>query len=358
MKFFKLGNTYCVENSRHKRLQLFVLLIFISYCMPTFSEIYRWKDENGKLHFSDQPPKSGSQQADTVEIQGLLSQEQRFNKLKNELGNVELKTVAHGQYQQYIPEGGLAHFKIVVVNHGMFSADETAAESAKNTLKKWLGFANNTKAIIVAPAFDNHRYAVTKRGSGQGGYRGLFGRQVGADKFLHEIIQEYTLANRQYDGRFYLSGHSAGAQFANRYLVRHPERVIAAAFSAPAWFAQPSTEHQWPYGIGRRTFTAQWPGELQKKRIDIQPDPNGWLLASQRPVAVIVGELDLKPIRHVPGIGGDTHVDRAKHWVQAMKQYTRQFGKNSQIELKLVSEVGHNYGKLARECQNFLMNFI
>ena len=358
MKSFRLGNTYCLTNSRYKCLQMFMLLVFISCCKPTFSEVYRWKDENGKLHFSDQPPKIDKQQAETVEVKGLLSEEQRFNNLKNEIGKIELKSVAHGQYQQYIPEGAMENFKIVAVNHGMFSDAETSVKSAKNTLKKWIRFANKTKAIIVAPVSDNHRYAVTKRGAGKGGYRGLFGRHIGADEFLHEIIQKYTLANRQYDGRFYLSGHSAGAQFANRYLVRHPERVIAAAFSAPAWFAQPSTEHKWPYGMGRRAFTAQWPDEFQKKRIDIQPDPNGWLLATQRPVAVVVGELDLKPMRHVPGIGGDTHVDRAKHWVKVMNQYARQFGKNSQAEMKLVSEVGHNYGKLARECQEFLANYI
>ena len=336
-----------------------LLLLAISLCShATSAEIYRWQDENGRSCFSDQPPKSDKKKAETVHVKGLLSKEQRFNSLEGEAGKIVLKGVAHGQYQQYIPEGALVHFKIVVVNHGMFGDDETALESASNTIKKWIRFANKTKAIIVAPAFDNHRYAVTKRGAGKGGYRGLFGRQIGADEFLHEIIQEYTLANRQYDGRFYLSGHSAGAQFANRYLVRHPERVIAAAFSAPAWFAQPSTEHKWPYGMGKRRFIAQWPGEHQKIRIDIQPDPKGWLLAAQRPVAVVVGELDLKPIRHVSGIGGDTHVGRAKHWVELMRQYARQFGKNSQIEIKLVSDVGHNYGKLARECQRFLKNYI
>ena len=344
------------------KVMLFFLLPTILasafFTNTTLAEIYRWKDKNGNIHFSDKPSKIEKKQAIKVEIEGVLSEEKRFDHLKNEMGEIKLKSVTHGKYQQYISEGSLRDFKIVVVNHGMFSDEETAVESAENTLKKWIRFANKTKAIIIAPVFDNYHYAVTKRGAGKGGYRGLFGRDVGADVFLHEIIQEYTLANRQYDGRFYLSGHSAGAQFANRYLVRHPERIIAAAFSAPAWFAQPSTEHKWPYGMGRRTFTAKWPGMPQKKHIDIQPDPKGWLLAAQKPVAVIVGELDLKPIRHVPGIGGDTHVDRANYWVKAMDQYASQFDQNSQIKIKIIPKVGHNYGKLARECQNFLINYI
>lgn len=195
-------------------------------------------------------------------------------------------------------------------------------------------------------------------GARNGGYRGLFGRHVGADDFLHEIIRKYQMANSSYDGRFYLSGHSAGAQFANRYLVRYPERVIAAAFTAPAWFAQPSKEHKWPYGMGNRKFTAQWPGEHFAKKINIRPVTKGWLLATQRPIAVVVGELDLKKIRHVNGIGGDTHVARAKHWVKAMNEYARQFGRQSSVELILKPNIGHNYGKLARLCQAFLTKHI
>ena len=110
--------------------------------------------------------------------------------------------------------------------------------------------------------------------------------------------------------------------------------------------------------MGRRTFTAQWPGEFQKKRTDIQPDPKGWLLATQRPVAVVVGELDLKPIRHVRGIGGDTHVDRAKHWVELMNQYAESFDKRGLVELVLMPNVGHNFGKLARKCQQFLESYV
>ncbi|MBL4781498.1 MAG: DUF4124 domain-containing protein [Porticoccaceae bacterium] len=345
----------CNKFTFHQSLLILVLVLFANFSV---AEIYRWKDENGNLSFSDQPPKSVNQLAEVIGIEGLLSEDQRFKALENEIGRVELKNVAHGQYQQYIPEGGLNNFKIVVVNHGMFSAAETAPESARNTLRRWQRFANKNKAIIVAPVFDNANYAVTVRGARNGGYRGLYGRHVGADAFLHEILREYQLANHQFDGRFYLSGHSAGAQFANRYLVRHPQRVIAAAFSAPAWFAQPSSEHQWPYGMGRRKFMVQWPREVQKKKIDIQPNPNGWLLATQRPVAVVVGVLDLKPMRHVQGIGGDTHVGRAKHWVKAMNKYASQFGENSQIKIELVPGVGHNYGKLAGECQVFLANYM
>jgi len=340
-------------------LILMICVMFqVTYSCGAAAEIYRWQDASGAWHFGDQVPLRKTQSAKLVTFKGERSAAQRLGTLKKQVGNVIAKRVAHGRYQQYIPEGGLDAFKIFVVNHGMFASDETALDSARNTLKKWVRFADEHKVIIVAPAFDNHNYAATVPGARNGGYRGLYGRHVGADEFLHEILREYTLANPGYDGRFYLSGHSAGAQFANRYLVRHPERVIAAAFSAPAWLAQPDDAHNWPYGMGRRQFMVSWPGENRRKKVDIRPAPRGWLLATQRPVAIVVGERDLKKIRHVPGIGGDTHVDRARHWVAAMNQYAENLGREGRVELILVPDVGHNYGRLARVCQKFLSGYL
>ncbi|WP_394202643.1 DUF4124 domain-containing protein [Marinagarivorans algicola] len=341
-------------------LQVLIALILLNLSAVGAAEIYRWVDENGKVHFSDQKPLNTTKSSELSSIELGLSESARFEALQGEVGRIVLKQVAHGQYQQYIPKEGLIlkTLKIVVVNHGMFGKSENELISAKNTLDDWIPFSEKHQAIIVAPAYDNANYAVTERGDGKGGYRGLFGRKVGADEFLHEIILEYQRAKTTYDGRFYLSGHSAGAQFANRYLVRHPERVIAAAFSAPAWYAQPTESFKWPYGMGRRQFNSRWPGENISRKIDIQPNKSDWLAAAQKPVAVVVGELDLDKLRYVEGIGGDTHVGRAKHWVNAMNQYAQRFGKQGRVELKLIPAVGHNYGKLARQCQKFLEQYM
>ena len=341
-------------------LRFLLILIFIGFSTAVSAEIYRWVDENGKVHFSDQKPSAVVNSNDFSSINLGMSESARLEILRNEIGRIVLKRVANGRYQQYIPKEGLAlkTIRIVVVNHGMFGKNENELISAKNTLDDWIPFSEKYQAIIVAPVYDNTNYAVTERGDGKGGYRGLFGRKVGADEFLHEIILEYQLANTTYDGRFYLSRHSSGAQFANRYLVRHPEREIAAAFSAPAWYAQPTENFEWPYGMGRRQFNSRWPGENISRKVDTQPNKSDWLAAAQKPIAVVVGELDLDKLRHVEGVGGDTHVGRAKHWVNAMNQYAQRFDKQGRVELRLIPAVGHNYGKLARQCQNFLEQYM
>lgn len=318
-----------------------------------YGEIYGWKDSKGNVHFSDHRPEKeglGLRISESIESQ----EEALFNQLRGEAGKRILKSLNNGDFYQYIPKSFDNAFAIVVVNHGMFSGGETAKDSAKNTSRRWQRFAEENGVIIVAPVFDNYRYAVTEEGPQKWGYRALFGRKVGADEFLNEILAYYQRANRYYDGKIFLSGHSAGAQFANRYLVRHPQRVRAAAFSAPAWFALPTYSFQWPNGMKRRYRVVRWPGELIDKVIDIPSSPSGWLKAAQLPVTVVVGEQDLEKLRSVEGVGGDTHVDRAKFWVNAMNEYAKENGASGRVELKIVEGVGHNFGKLAQVCQDSL----
>jgi hypothetical protein len=212
--------------------------------------------------------------------------------------------------------------------------------------------------MIIAPVFDNYYYAITTDGPQRWGYRGLFGRQQGADYFLNEIIAYYQGINPFYEGKIFLSGHSAGAQFANRYLVRHPDKVHAAAFSTPAWFALPTDRFAWPNGMGNRYRVVRWPGESQDKIIDIKPDRKGWLEAAQLPVTVVVGKNDVKKIRHVDGVGGDTHVDRAIFWVKSMIEFAQQHGAEGRVKLNLVDNVGHNFGKLTAVCQDAMKDQI
>lgn len=334
---------------RFKNSFINILLIGLMFCsFSVWAEIYKWTDDKGRVHFTDKPPKNNQPVISLAD-----DADRKAQKLASEQGDIVLKAVAFGQYHQYIAEGALDKFTVLVVNHGMFSDKETAVRASYNTLKIWRKFADEHKLIVVAPVFDNENYAATVNGAGNGGYRGLFGRKVGADIFLHEIIDEYKAAKKSYDGRFYLYGHSAGAQFTNRYLVRHPHRVIATSFSAPAWFALPSSEHKWPLGMAKRKYTAYWPGENAGQAIDIRPLVSTWLTATQIPVEVVVGELDLDKMRHVDGIGGDTHVDRAKFWVESMNKFAQEHGRKGNVQLNIVSGVGHNYGKLARVSQKF-----
>ena len=334
-------------------MKIIVSVLLVLVVSTSQAGIYQWRDRDGNVYFSDRPPQEEVSKLDSIEFSA--SQEiSLFEKLKNEGGKRLLRSVSNGDFYQYIPKNLDKAFAVVVVNHGMFSSNETAKDSAYNTSRRWQRFSEEVGAIIIAPVFDNHRYAVTTEGPQKWGYRGLFGRKVGADEFLNEIISYYKKANKYYDGKIFLSGHSAGAQFANRYLVRHPHRIHAAAFSAPAWFALPSYKFPWPNGMKKRHRVIRWEGEFSDKVIDIRPDPKEWLRASRLPVTVVVGENDLDSIRHVKGVGGDTHVDRAIYWVKSMNEYAKKNGFEGRVKLNIVDNVGHNFGKLAAVCQEVM----
>jgi len=258
------------------------------------------------------------------------------------IGKAVVKSVEHGRFVQYVPKSVTAKSSLLVVCHGMFGSGE-AEDAAKNSIDDWFAFGEKHKLIVVAPIFDNENYACTKPGA-FGGYRTLTGRVVGADQFLHEIIAVYQEMNAEYDGRFFIFGHSAGAQFTNRYVVRYPDRVLGALISSPAWFSFPDKDTRWAEGMGARKANFKWGDTGERVKVDVTPDPQTWQAANSIPITVIVGELDTDELKDT----GKTHVSQASDWVDAMKDFAAAQNVDSQIKLKIVKGVGHNYGKLTR----------
>jgi pimeloyl-ACP methyl ester carboxylesterase len=97
----------------------------------------------------------------------------------------------------------------------------------------------------------------------------LFGRQVDADEFVGAVVDE--VANEHvcdFNGRFSLHGHSAGAQFAARYLVAHPERLdaVVSACRRPIRFPIPPGRgrKEWRQSSGT-TSADRW--QTERRRI-------------------------------------------------------------------------------------------
>ena len=78
----------------------------------------------------------------------------------------------------------------------------------------------------------------------------MFGRKADADEFVNAVVDEVAGEHvPDFAGRFSLHGHSAGAQFAARYLVAHPERLDAVVLSAPSAYPFPDPARPWPDGM-------------------------------------------------------------------------------------------------------------
>ena len=168
-----------------------------------------------------------------------------------DFGRVTVGATQHGSYFMYLPKNAAADSIVAVLIHGVFTPPNTPEHNAESQLRELIPFANQRSIVLIAPVFRDSDYCSSSRSTINWGYRALMGRVVGADKFLHDILSEYKKSHSLHDGRFILIGHSAGAQFSNRYLVTHPERVIAAFISAPASYAFPTSDSTWPNGMRR-----------------------------------------------------------------------------------------------------------
>ena len=244
---------------------------------------------------------------------------------------------------------------VLVIAHG--STEEEKSEQdlrklAETFLRRWVRFADEHGLIAVAPIFD-HNFGswVSEPGIVLGGYRGLAGKEIGADEFVDQIVDRYRA---QIGGgeRFYLYGHSAGGQFAGRYAVRHPDRLKALILSAPGRYAFPDPQAPWPYGQKEVTVRD---GPAGAARV-IRPDRDGWRKAAALPITVVVGTADTEPQPPRAAHVGTTRVEYARAWVDAMTRIAPE-GK-SRIRLITVPRIGHSSAGLTPTCQKALAEYV
>ena len=294
---------------------------------------------------------SGKQSSTLSSSESLLDEELiRARSYDLEIGKVVEKEIKYGKYYQYIPTTVFAASKIVVIVHGTPGANETALEVARTFIARWISLAEEEEVILIAPAFAKSNFG-SRRGPG-GGYRGLFGREISADRFVNLIVDSYQTPFTGIERRMYLYGHSAGGQFVSRYALMHPDRLVAAVISAAGTFAFPNPHVKWTNGMARLRRTMRWSASEQVQVIDIQPKPQAWLKIATSSISVVVGENDTKPFAHrIEGQKGNNRVERAQAWVADMNAWA---GKNDQIgtvKLKIISGVGHNSLRLTPACQ-------
>lgn len=274
-------------------------------------------------------------------------------------GMVEVVPGTHGSHVRYVPAALAAPAPsappspppIVVLAHGTPADDETAEKAARYYVEHWKTWAEAHGALLIAPAFDQANFGSHEVDMAHGGYRGLFGREVGADAWLIELVDAYAARYGSPDARFYLYGHSAGGQFAARFLVTHPERLRGVVISAPVTYPHPDPEIAWPFGLGAFDGTLAWSDPPGETTAGVEPDPATWLAGVQVPATVVVGLNDLEPQLAWPGQRATNRVTIARDWVAEMEAWAAGQGVESRIELSMVPGVGHSAYGLLGYCQ-------
>jgi pimeloyl-ACP methyl ester carboxylesterase len=215
---------------------------------------------------------------------------------------------------------------------------------AKGAVTRWMAFGESKAAIVLAPALGAGEFA---------GYREMFGRRIDADEYVNRLVDRSAgPLIPGFDGRFALHGHSAGGQFAARYLVTHPSRLRCAILSAPSTYPFPDPKVAWPNGMGAGIRGAQ-SGDRAGKLYS--PNPSGWLrAASEVAVTVLVGSRDTGTRPASPAQPGSTRLDRAKAWVKAMTRLAESSEKAPTVRLVIEPGLDHDEAAIGVPAQRIL----
>lgn len=262
----------------------------------------------------------------------------------------------YGTYFLYTPTAPSDLPQSLVVIHGTPAKDLTAGETALYYAEHWAPFAEEQGWLLLVPAFNQADFSSRKGEITDAltGYRGLFGREIGADEWVVRLLGLGWAELGWEESPFLLYGHSAGGQYVSRFLVSHPELVQTAVISAAVTYPQPDPAVAWPYGMGALSSEIEWE-DGTKAQVEITPDQKKWLDATQVPVKVIVGLDDLEPQLSRPGQEGNVRLTIGQNWVKSMGEFSAENNLESQIVFEAIPGKGHSMLGLLPFCQDALI---
>lgn len=263
----------------------------------------------------------------------------------------------YGRYFLYLPTTLSNPTQTLVVIHGTPAKDLSAGETAFYYAEHWAPFAEENGWLLIVPAFNQADFSSRKGEITDAltGYRGLFGREISADEWVLRLLGLGREALGWQEAPFLLYGHSAGGQFVGRFLVTHPELVNRAVISAAVTYPQPDPAVHWPYGMGPLSSAIVWE-DGTTAQVEVNPDLNNWLDATQIQTSVIVGLNDLEPQLSRPGQEGQVRLAIGQNWVAAMANFAEGHGLESQITFEAIPGKGHSMLGLLPYCQAALLS--
>ncbi len=276
---------------------------------------------------------------------------------KHEPGEVIKVVDAYGSFYVFVPSNLQKTPEILVVIHGTPPKDKTAEWDALYYAQSWIDFADEHGYILIVPTFNQQDFSSRRGDHALGGYRGLFGRKIGADEWVIGIVDTYQQALGVIGEKFSIYGHSAGGQFTARFILTHPEMVKKAVITAAATYPQPTKDVAWPFGLGELETVIEWDSEVTQQ-VYIVPDQQAWIAANQIPLSVIVGLDDTAelPLALIPGQKGNDRVTIAKNWILDMAAFASANGVESQFDLDIIPGIGHSMSGLIKFSQQALLS--
>ena len=146
----------------------------------------------------------------------------------------------------YLPSGAGPETPVLIVMHGV-------NRDADRYRDEWLPHAKQYGALLLAPQFSKELFP------GEEGYnlgntldenKRPVSREQWSFSFIEPVFDAAKKATGNRSSRYFLYGHSAGAQFVHRFLYFVPQARVAKAVAANAgWWTLPDRAVDFPYGL-------------------------------------------------------------------------------------------------------------
>jgi len=247
----------------------------------------------------------------------------------------------YAEVAYYVPD---APKRVLVLAFGYPWPDQTASDEkilsyTRMNLARWTKLADRSHVLLVAPVLGGTNFF---------DFRALSGRLIDPDFFVDALIDgPAKMVIPGLRGRFCLYGHSAGAQFAARYVIAHPERLQCAILSAPSTYPMPLSSVPRPFGTAPSDRVSRTGIELK----------NWTEAASDVPITVIVGSDDLERRPEAPGQVGETRLSRGQAWVESMHSLASSQSRPSHVTFKKIAGVDHDESSMANVARRILERF-
>jgi len=226
-----------------------------------------------------------------------------------------------------IPQYQSDFSRVLVCVHGV-------SRNALEQIQLLRPYAEKYGVALIAPLFTQTGFRDYQR-------LGRHGHGPRADLALIRILQNIGATTPLSTDQVALFGFSGGAQFAHRFALAHSQRVQAMILGAAGWYTMPDMSESYPFG------TADAKG-LDAVRLNVRA-------AARLPTMVVVGTEDaadndqeLNCSAKVVRLQGPHRLARAKTWVKAMKAYASADGCVADIQLRLLSRIGHSCSDAVR----------
>ena len=230
--------------------------------------------------------------------------------------------------------------KIVFVMHGVKRNGQTYRDS-------WIKHASKYHFLLLVPEFSK-RYYPGGRKYNQGNMFTKSGRPIDESRWtfsaIERLFDQIRFYNKLTCEKYYIYGHSAGAQFVHRLLLFKKNARIKMAIAANAgWYTMPDRNFDFPYGIGNSGLSE---GQLQK--------------ALSKTLIILLGTHDNDPnhkyLRKTPEAvaQGSNRLERGRAFYQRGKTAAKERRISYGWKLIEVQGVGHSNVKMSVEASKLI----